>query len=115
MMKDLRFDFYDPDTSVTTPLVFDPIGWNENLAKFERSSKYWSVFLSVTLPLKFVDDDAELIRGYYYTKGIGSKLQLKIYERNIFTNLFELAESASYSTVKFSGMALFKPFSETNF
>jgi len=91
MMVDLRFDFYDPDTSVTTPLVFDPIGWNENLAKFERSSKYWSVFLSVTLPLKFVDEDAELIRGYYYTKGIGSKLQLKIYERNIFTNLFELA------------------------
>ena len=59
----------------TVTLANAPDGWDESLIQWERSDKYWGVFRSFTIPLKFVKVGATLIRTEFYlhgTKGISN-------------------------------------------
>jgi len=101
-MIDLKFYIIDNDTSVTTQLVNSPDGWNDEMITYERHKSYWGLLKSYSIPLKFVNDGADLLRTKYYYKGISANCILEIWKRNIYTNNFELKYSGlfDFSTSK---------------
>lgn len=68
-----------------------PQGWLDNTVSFGRSSKYYGINRSYTIPLKFVNDGASIIRRVYYSgKGIEEQLNLVILKHNDENDLYEL-------------------------
>lgn len=61
-----------------TPLRNTPDGWQEKTIKYTRNTKWWGVFRSFTLPLKFVKDGAHIIRDRMIKSGTEDKLYLII-------------------------------------
>ena len=59
-------------------LKHSPEGWEENTIQWARSSVYYGLTRSFSLPLKFVERGAELLRRVFYSEGIEGKAVLKI-------------------------------------
>jgi hypothetical protein len=55
-----------------------PRGWEETFLNYKRSSNYWGLIRSFTVPLAFVLDGAYLLRREFYSKSIRAKTVLKI-------------------------------------
>lgn len=55
-----------------------PRGWEETFLNYKRSSNYWGLIRSFTVPLAFVLDGAYLLRREFYLKSIRAKTVLKI-------------------------------------
>jgi hypothetical protein len=59
-------------------LEFSPDGWSDVGVNNQRNSKYFALDRSFTIPLKFVEDGAKIIKNRYYKFGIRAKLSLLI-------------------------------------
>jgi len=79
-MKDLKFILSYRE--VTIDLDHSPSGWDDTLIKYERSTKYWGLIRSFTIPLKFVLEGAELLREAFYNDGIEAEVKLEILKLN---------------------------------
>lgn len=66
-MKELLFIL--TTSSGTFTLDVSPDGWDSGMITFERSEKYFGVFRSWTMPLKFVKTGALELRREFYTHG----------------------------------------------
>lgn len=71
-------------------LEYTPDGWQETLVKYGRNLKYFGVFRSFTVPLKFVKDGARIMRDAYYKKFIEAQVWLNISRLNHDTYGHEL-------------------------
>ena len=72
------------------PLEKSPGGWLEQGVGFGRSAKYYGLNRSFTLPLKFVDDGASIIRTLFYTKrGIEETVFLNINKWDPDTDVYD--------------------------
>jgi hypothetical protein len=89
--------FYQDDrgiintTSTPTPLSKSPEGWLTAILKFARSSHYYGINRSFSIPLKFVDDGAAILRHLFYTKrGIDQLIQLVILKWDSTDDVYKL-------------------------
>jgi len=78
-------------TGTSTILEHSPDGWDESMVTWERSEKYWGVFRSWTIPLRFIKDGAAFLRNEFYTYGMGSSVEIEIQRLNKVTDLYKLA------------------------
>lgn len=78
-------------TGASTILEHSPDGWDETMVTWERSEKYWGVFRSWTIPLRFIKDGAAFLRNEFYTYGMGSSVEIEIQRLNKVTDLYKLA------------------------
>jgi len=71
-MKELLFILSRPGITGDVPLTlqYNPDGWDETLVRYDRSNKYWGLFRSFTIPLKFVKDGALYLRDRFYNDGL---------------------------------------------
>lgn len=70
-------------------LIQSPIGWEENLIKFTRSSTYHGIIRDYTVPLRFVTQGATILRSQYYQFGIEAFVRLEILQLNRETWQYE--------------------------
>lgn len=88
-MRELLFILTTSAGTVT--LNVSPDGWDESMITWERSDKYWGVFRSWTIPLKFVKDGAEAIRREFYTNGTGGVGDITIQKLDKVTLMYSNA------------------------
>lgn len=70
-------------TNIPTWLKRDPEGWLNNELKIVRSSKYFGLNRSFSVPLTFYDDGAAIIRNLFYKKkGIEQQIMIVILKWN---------------------------------
>lgn len=60
-----------------------PSGWEEALIKWSRSTDYYGMFRSFTVPMNFVLDGAWILRTEFYTYGIRANVQITIEELDL--------------------------------
>lgn len=77
-MQPAQFRYTLTIDSVDYNLLNAPEGWEETFLKNARSTDYWGLIRSFTMPLKFVLDGAYLLRKEFYTKGIPAQAVLKV-------------------------------------
>lgn len=65
-------------SGVPKPLVYAPEGWTEVGIQNNRNNKYFALDRSFTVPLKFVEDGAQILKNQYYKYGIERKVTLLI-------------------------------------
>lgn len=53
-------------------LQHSPDAWGKVEAKYGRNTKYWGLFRSLTLPLKYVEDGAAILRSIMWSGGLNS-------------------------------------------
>lgn len=63
-MQDLQFII--TRNGIATTLTHSPDGWDDALIQTERSMKYYGMFRSFSIPLKFVKDGATLLKRIFY-------------------------------------------------
>jgi len=95
----------DVDTTGTpTPLNYNPKDWREMSIQWLRGMDYKGVFRSLTTPLQFVNDGAQIIRHIYLNEGSEGVAKMEIHEFNdsIAVNDYELIYECEVdlSTVK---------------
>lgn len=85
--KDLRWTI----THNSTPLVLThaPDGWDETLVKWVRSDKYYGLFRSFTVPMRFVKEGAHKLKELYADYGIEAEATLLIEMLNRSTWTYE--------------------------
>lgn len=100
-MSDLRpiltFEYALGARSVT--LEHAPDGWDEQMVKWVRNKKYYGMFRSFTIPLKFVKDGAFHLRKDFYTWGLDAAATLTVKRRDhatyqyytVFTGEFDFS------------------------
>lgn len=71
------------NTTTPKPIRFSPDSWSEISIMSQRSSKYFGLDRSFTIPLNFVEDGARIIRHFYYTYVVAAKLELLILEQKL--------------------------------
>lgn len=59
-------------------LLNAPEGWEETFLKNQRSTDYWGLIRSFTMPMKFVLDGAYLLRKEFYEKGIPAEAKIRV-------------------------------------
>ena len=78
-------------TNVPTPLKKSPDGWFNTELKFSRSTTYYGLNRAFTIPLKFVDDGAFILRNLFYKKrGIEQLVMFVVFKWNPDTDTYEL-------------------------
>lgn len=67
-------------------LRFTPDGWLDVLIKYGVNIKYWGLFRTFSVPIKFTGDGAIILRHLFYTQGVESFCKLIILknDRNSF-------------------------------
>lgn len=60
-------------------LKYAPEEWDETSIRWKRSTKYFGISRDFSLPLKFVEDGAKLLRNIFYTGNIEEQASLIIY------------------------------------
>jgi hypothetical protein len=76
---------YDTDIVVNdnpVPLENTPDGWQDKLVNFGRNTKYFGLFRSFTIPLKFVTEGKKVLRHLLYNTGIETVCSLAIKKLN---------------------------------
>lgn len=84
-----------------TTLNYAPDGWDDTMVKWERSTKYWGLFRSFTVQLKFVMDGARILRQAFYTDGVGSDVRVTIKKLNRITHVYYTAYVADVDFATF--------------
>lgn len=51
-------------------LVNSPDGWKDTLVKYGRNLTYWGLFREFTVPMRFTNDGAKILRHIHWTKGM---------------------------------------------
>lgn len=72
------FKYYFRHNGVDTELMYSPSGWDEKMISFARSTKYYGLIRSFSVPLQFVKDGADYLRQMLYTKGFEIRVELVI-------------------------------------
>jgi hypothetical protein len=75
-MKELKFTLTTSSGAVV--LESSPDGWSESLIQWARSDKYWGVFRSFTVALKFVKTGATQLRTEFYQYGTAGTASIVI-------------------------------------
>lgn len=74
--KDLRFTLTYDATSLV--LTHTPDGWEETLVKWVRNEKYYGLFRSFSMPMRFVKEGASFICDAYLIGGVNAEISLLI-------------------------------------
>lgn len=74
--KRFRYTLVTPDNSYVLPNA--PIGWEENIIRWQRSETYFGMIRTFSVPLEFVLDGAWILRTGFYTLGLRNVTTLKI-------------------------------------
>lgn len=98
-MKDLKF-ILNYDGTATT-LTNSPDGWDDVLVKYERSTKYWGLFRSYTIPLRFIKEAALILRNAFYTDGVNAIATLTIQKLNRAIMQYYTAYTATFDFASF--------------
>jgi hypothetical protein len=73
-----RYTLTDNLQAETLVLTFHPDGWDDAGVKWVRNEKYFGLFRSFSIPLRFVKDGAEFIRRAFYTYGVNADVTILI-------------------------------------
>jgi len=78
-----NYYFFTKDTGVDstttkTELEYTPDGWRESKFGWQRGWVYKGVMRSYSLPLKFINDGAKILRHMHYTYGIEANCELLV-------------------------------------
>jgi len=88
------FSLDENDIVVSTPspvpLYNSPDGWQEKMVGIMRNDTYFGMFRDFTIPLRFVNDGARIIRDRVYTQSIEVICTLAIAKLNTETYVHEL-------------------------
>ena len=76
LLPDLTF--YYKDELHESYLDNAPDGWDEQLIKWERNKKYYGMFRTFSIPLKFVKNGAKYLRTTFYNQGFSSTARLTV-------------------------------------
>lgn len=98
-MKDLIFILSNGASSLT--LTHSPDGWDDTLVRYERSTKYWGLFRSFTVQLKFVKEGATYLRNEFYTNGVSALVTCQIKRLNKLTLEYYTAYTAEVDFATF--------------
>lgn len=98
-MKDLIFILSNGASSLT--LTHSPDGWDDTLVRYERSTKYWGLFRSFTVQLKFVKEGATYLRNEFYTNGVSALVTCQIKRLNKITLEYYTAYTAEVDFATF--------------
>lgn len=71
--------------------IIEPIGWDEDEKELKRSDEYFGVFTNLSNNLRFVGDAYEYIYNVYNAGGIEAEVILTKYERNGYTDEWEVS------------------------
>jgi hypothetical protein len=89
-IQDKQFRFWGEaaDGSITLsanpyPLDFSPEGWQGMGIQNVLNKKYWCIDRTVTLPFKYVEDGARILKHIFYTKGVEESVYLVICEQRL--------------------------------
>ena len=102
MLDDLKFILTDKVNTTGLTLSESPEGWDNNLVTFERSLKYWGIFRSFSLPLKFTKEAATAIRTEFYNYGLmaGTQIEIQKLDRSTLTYFTAYLGVLDYYTFK---------------
>ena len=114
-MKDIEFILTTQTGTFT--LDHSPDGWDESMITTERSEKYFGVFRSWTIPLKFIKDGAGYLRDEFYSFGFMASASIVIQKLDKTTDLYNVAfrgvldfstwmDTEKYVEVKFTDSGL---------
>jgi hypothetical protein len=101
-LKDLKFIL--TYNSVPTELVNSPDGWDDTLVKYDRSLKYWGLFRSYSIPLRFIKEGALILRTAFYTSGVNASATLTIQKLNRITLEYYTAYTAQFDFATFKDL-----------
>jgi hypothetical protein len=65
------------------PIVYSPDGWQDIGIKNIRNKKYWGIDRTISIPFKYVEDAAEILKFIFYKKGIEESTYLVICEQRL--------------------------------
>ena len=86
--KDFRFwkieDGVVKCTAAPYFLQFAPAGWQDIAIQNIRNKKYWGIDRSVTIPLSYVNDGAQILKYIFLNKGIEEPVFLSILEQQLY-------------------------------
>jgi hypothetical protein len=88
------------ETTTPKPLAFNPDGWRNVSIQNVRNQKYFALDRSISVPLSFVEDGAQIIKHWNYKKGLRAKLTLYIGQQKLY---FDATHYGYYYTYLFSG------------
>jgi hypothetical protein len=71
-------------SSAPAPLIFTPDGWEEYSISVVRNSKYWAIDRSFSIPWKFVEDGALILKDRAYKYGTEDKVMMVILRRDVY-------------------------------
>lgn len=83
-LQDKNFNFWKVENGVVSRsaqpyfLSFAPDGWSDISIQNVRNKKYWGIDRTVTIPLKYVNDGAQILKYIFYTLGIEESVYLVI-------------------------------------
>lgn len=83
-LQDKNFNFWKVENGVVSRsaqpyfLSFSPDGWSDISIQNVRNKKYWGIDRTVTIPLKYVNDGAQILKYIFYTLGIEESVYLVI-------------------------------------
>jgi hypothetical protein len=88
-------------TGVDYSLPQSPGGWDDMQLSFGRSSHYWGLNRTFTIPLKFIGDGAKIVRHLFYAgRGVESQVTLVIVKWDDVTGVFRLYYSGQLDLSK---------------
>jgi photosystem II stability/assembly factor-like uncharacterized protein len=91
-MDELKFILTFTHTATAVVCTHAPAGFDESMITFERDlTKYFGMFRSYKLPLKFVKADAELLRTEFFTYGLLSSVSIEVQKLNRLTMAYGTA------------------------
>ena len=77
-------------TGTPTEIEFAPDGWMDKSLEWKRGFEWWGVFTTMSQPLRFVKDGAQILRDVYFRQGVQGNCELYIEKLNRSTMLYEL-------------------------
>jgi hypothetical protein len=96
--KDFRFwkveDGVVKCTAAPYFLDFAPAGWQEIAIQNIRNKKYWGIDRSVTIPLSYVNDGAQILKYIFLNKGTEEPVSLSILEQQLYYEPYPAATIA---------------------
>lgn len=64
-------------------LKYSPDGWQDIVVKNVRNRKYWGIDRGVSLPFKYVEDGARILKHIFYNRGADESVFLVICEQRL--------------------------------
>lgn len=62
-------NYFKQDGVTNAELLSSPEGWQSSLIKYARNLKYWGLFRTFTVPMKFVKDGAAILQSQFHKFG----------------------------------------------